>query len=362
MTILSTRPGCSPSIQRMEHGHAIVFSLALLILSVPTWAQRGAVTDKATPSICANIPHSDHPKAMLSNGTLEALVFLPDAENGYYRASRFDWSGVVGCVSYGGHKFFGEWFPKYDPLLNDSITGPVEEFRSSDGAIGYSDAKPGELFVKPGVGVLRRVDDSPYKFGFPYPLVDSGRWTVRVKQRSVTFTQKLNGPRGIAYVYEKTLKLDGAVMTLEHRLKNVGQKTIDTEVYDHDFLMFDGRPIGPGMTIRFPFKPEPETPLGPAAKIEGNNIVYQEELQPRQTVASYLKGYSGKASDYDFTIEDTNLKIGVQQTSDTPISRFYLWSIRSTVSPEAYIHLGIPPGKTMRWKIHYRFFAQSSLP
>jgi len=85
-------------------------------------------------------------------------------------------------------------------------------------------------------------------------------------------------------------------------------------------------------------------------------------LQPRQSVASYLKGYSDKAADYDFTVEDTNTKIGVQQTSDTPISRFYLWSIRSTVSPEAYIHLDIPPGKTRQWKIHYRFFAPSSLP
>lgn len=346
----------------MGHGHATVWALSLLFLAMPIWAQKGSIADQGHPSLCADIPNSDHPKALLSNGTLDALVFLPDAERGYYRASRFDWSGVVGCVSFNGHKLFGEWFPKYDPLLNDSITGPVEEFRSSDGAIGYSDAKPGDLFVKPGVGVLRKVDDSPYKFGFTYPLVDSGKWTVRVKQRSVTFTQELKGPRGIAYVYEKTLKLDGAVLTLEHRLKNVGQKTIQTEVYDHDFFMFDGHPTGPGMIIRFPFKPELETPLAPAARVEGNNIAYQEELQPRQTVASYIKGYSNKAADYNFTVEDNNTRIGVQQTSDSPISRFYLWSIRSTVSPEAYIHLDIPPGKTGRWKIHYRFFPLSSLP
>jgi hypothetical protein len=79
-------------------------------------------------------------------------------------------------------------------------------------------------------------------------------------------------------------------------------------------------------------------------------------------VASYLKGYSDKASDYDFTIQDKNTGVGVEQSSDNPISRFYLWSIRTTVSPEAYIHLNVPPGQTKDWQIHYRFFAPPAQP
>ena len=61
-------------------------------------------------------------------------------------SSLIHWSGVVGCVSLNGHKFFGEWFAQYDPLKNDSITGPVEEFRSDDGPIGHNGPK-GELFL-----------------------------------------------------------------------------------------------------------------------------------------------------------------------------------------------------------------------
>ena len=41
--------------------------------------------------------------------------------------------------------------------------------------------KPGGLFVKLGVGVLRKKDDSPYKFMYTYPLVDGGKWTVHAK-------------------------------------------------------------------------------------------------------------------------------------------------------------------------------------
>jgi len=94
-----------------------------------------------------------------------------------------------------------------------------------------------------------------------------------------------------------------------------------------------------------------------ALRLRSNDILYQEELQPGQTVASYLKGYSDKPSDYDFTIQNKNTGVGVEQSSDSPISRFYLWSIRTTVSPEAYIHLNVPPGETRKWKIHYRFFS-----
>jgi hypothetical protein len=327
-------------------------------------------------SDCAEVPHADHPKALLTNGKLNALVFLPDASNGYYRSTRFDWSGVVGCVSLNGHKFFGQWFAQYDPLKNDSITGPVEEFRIDDGpvvynglrpgelsvrpgAIGYKEARPGETFLKPGVGVLRKMDDSPYQFGGAYPIVDTGTWTVKTGKRSVRFRQVLRGPDGYAYVYEKTLTLDKnePVMTLWHSLKNTGKKAIETYVYDHDFFMLDDKPTGPGIVVHFNFEPKPLGEIGAAARIEGKDLVYVDALAPRKGVAGYLTGYSDDARDYDFTVEDTRSKVGVQQTSDHPLARLYFWSTQTTICPEGYINLNVAPGETSHWTLRYRFFA-----
>src|ERR1700733_12819430 len=78
---------------------------------------------------------TDCPKAEISNGAVQAVLYLPDAQKGYYRASRFDWSGVVPCLAYKGHTYFGVGFEHYDPMLADAIAGPVEEFRSQDGAL-----------------------------------------------------------------------------------------------------------------------------------------------------------------------------------------------------------------------------------
>lgn len=329
-----------------------------LLASAAVAAQNGSVT---AASGCAADPQVSAPHALISNGAVNAVVYLPDAKSGYYRGSRFDWSGVVGCVGYKGHRYFGVWFPRYDPLLHDAITGPVEEFRSADGesATFYDEARPGGLFIKPGVGVLRRIDDAPFKFSAPYPIVDGGRWAVHAGRSAVTFRQKLKSPIGVAYVYTKTLKLDphAPVLVLEHTLKNTGTRAIDTEVYDHDFYMFDGAPTGSGMTVRFPFEPQPAGPLENGARIDGRQIVFDRELKTGESVHSALTGYSEKVSDYDFSVENKNTGVGVEQSSDMPIARMFFWSIRTTVCPEAYIHLNIAPGETAHWTIRYRFYA-----
>ena len=338
-----------------------LFCLQLLVL-----LSAGATASAATPA-CTNLPHADHPKATLQQGQTTAVLFLPDAETGYYRASRFDWAGVIACLSYKGHTVFGEWFPRYDPLLNDAIAGPVEEFRSDDGALGYGAARPGEPFVKIGVGVLRRLDTSPYQFSVTYPLLDSGRRSTTTAPDRVTFTQELHAPTGVAYRHEKVLRLenDGKSLVLEHALTNLGSRPIVTDVYDHDFYTLDGKTTGPGMRVHFAFTPRSIPPptgqsdgtLEPAAAIEGSDLVYKQPLAPHQTVASYLGGYGPTSADYDITVSNTATGLSIRQTADRPISRLYLWSIPTTIAPEAYIHLNIAPGTTEHWTIRYTFQA-----
>jgi hypothetical protein len=77
------------------------------------------------------------------------------------------------------------------------------------------------FFSRPGSESYAGVDNSPYQFGFAYPIVDTGKWIVKVKPRSVTFRQVLRGPQAYAYIYEKKLTLDrsDSVLSLEHSLK-----------------------------------------------------------------------------------------------------------------------------------------------
>src|SRR6201999_3770089 len=101
---------------------------------------------------------SSCPRTELTSGPLHARFYLPDTRTGYYRSTRFDWSGIIAGLDYKGHNFFGHWNAKYDPTLNDAILGPVESFTP----IGYDQAQPGGTFLQLGVGILTKPDTLHY--------------------------------------------------------------------------------------------------------------------------------------------------------------------------------------------------------
>ena len=69
-----------------------------------------------------------YPSVDISNGTVQMKVYLPDADKGLYRATRFDWSGIIGSVQYKDHEYFGYWKDTHDPMIHEDLAGPVEGF------------------------------------------------------------------------------------------------------------------------------------------------------------------------------------------------------------------------------------------
>lgn len=294
------------------------------------------------------------PQAEISNAHIHAKLYLPDAQAGYYRATRFDWAGQIASLEWNGHNYFGQWFDKYDPKLHDAIMGPVEEFLPP---VGYDEAKTGNSFVKVGVGAIRRPEESEFHQFNTYEIADAGKRSVKSGKDWIEFTQELNDTNGYAYVYRKKLQLSGDKLVLEHHLKNTGHKDIATAVYEHNFFMLDGTPTGPDISIRFPFTVQAGGITNGLAEVHGSEFQYLQELKRGETVYTPLTGFGGDVKDYDIRVENHRTGAGVRQTSDRPIAKMVLWSIRSNVSPEAYIDLKIAPGKEESWNISYDFYA-----
>jgi hypothetical protein len=298
------------------------------------------------------------PEAEISSSVLHAKLYLPDAEQGYYRATRFDWSGVIASLEWNGHNYFGQWFPRYDPKLHDAIMGPVEEFLTRGEGLGYQEAKPGESFVKIGVGAVRKPEEKAFRQFNTYEITNPGKWDVHKRADSVEFTQTLPDTLGYAYVYTKTLRLAAGKpqLILEHRLRNTGRKTIESSVYEHNFYMLDGLPSGPDVVVKFPFEVHAKADLAGLAETRGMELAYLQELPQGKSVYSELQGYGDTAKDYDIRVENRKAGIGVRQTSDRPLSKLVFWSIRTTACPEAYIDMHIEPGKDFTWRISYDFY------
>ena len=93
------------------------------------------------------------------------------------------------------------------------------------------------------------------------------------------------------------------------------------------------------------------------AEIRGDELVYKRELQPKgESVFATVNGFGDTAKDNDIVVENSKAGAGVREIGNRPLSLVNFWSIRTTVCPEAYIHMRIEPGKTFTWKITYRFY------
>ena len=308
--------------------------------------------------IAAVAAAAGYPETEIWNGVVKAKLYLPDAENGSYRGTRFDYSGIITSLEYKGHQYFGQWYEKHDPKIHDAITGPVEEFLTGDAALGYAEAKPGGTFVRIGIGSIRKPDEPAFRRFETYDIVDPGKRTMRQGKDWIEFTHELKSPDGYAYLYTKRLSTPGnkPELVIEHSLKNTGQKVIETDQYNHNFFVIDNEVVGPDMSIRFAFEPKPKAELKNGGEIRGRDIVYSRELEKGESVFSELEGFGSTASDYDIRIENHKSGAGVRIRGDQPLSKVVFWSIRTTACPEPYVHIRLDPGKTAKWRIGYEFY------
>jgi len=313
---------------------------------------------------------ADFPTFEITNGQIRAHMYLPDAKNGYYRATRFDWSGVVYSLQYNGHDYYGRWFQTTDPMVHDfvykgpdivaspctAITGPVDEFAP----VGWEEAKPGGAFIKIGVGVLRKPDEGKYDNYRLYEIIDSGKWTIKKDRESIEFTQEVADlSSGYGYRYRKSVRLVNGKpeMVLEHSLKNAGTRAIRTSVYNHNFLVLDGQPPGPGFVITVPFQIQTGRPPNKdLAEIRGNQIIYLKTLEKQEVVTAPLRGFSDSPKDNEIRIENDRLGAGMSITGDRPLSSESLWSIRTVIAMEPFVSVTIEPAKEVTWKSTYNYY------
>jgi hypothetical protein len=302
----------------------------------------------------------------ISNGLITTRVAPPDLTRGFYRGTRFDQAGVVTSLIFKGRDFYGPWFDRVAPEVLDyaydaqgrvvggpdsATSGPVEEFAPLD-----FEAKSG-TFVKIGVGVLRQPDAQPYDHYRHYKIEDAGKRATKITRDCVTFTQTLSS-NGIAYVYEKTLRLvpGKPQLVIEHRLKNTGSKPITTTVYDHNFLRL--KPSNASVRVTFPF---PITAASPPpadlVRIDGGTLTYLRPMKNKERISFLITGFGDDAKDYDFRVQDTASGAGIHVRGDRPLTRLNIFSIDKVQSVEPYIAITLERGEEIRWRYTYSFMA-----
>lgn len=313
------------------------------------------------------------PSAMISNGQIEATVLLPDAQTGFYRGTRFDWSGLISSLTVHGQPIYGTWFDQIAPNVFDFVTfkgkivsgpntavlGPVDAYDPS-GPESWAVAAPGEGFLKIGVGLLRKPEGgAAYSSYKTYDIIDGGNWTTHCAKDHVTFEQVVQSTDGLyGYVYKKTLRLVAGQpeLLIEHSLQNTGHKALKTTSFNHNFFTLAGDPSADGLMLKTPFEIISSRRLTDVANVKGNQLTFERVLNPEEVLSTPITGFETTPSNYDFTLSNRS-GAGYRVQSDRPLSALTLWSIKSTVSVEPFITLEIDSAAAETWTFHYSFMA-----
>jgi hypothetical protein len=301
---------------------------------------------------------SNYPGAEISNEHVTMKLFLPDPEKGVYRATRFDWSGIIGSLKYKDHEYFGYWKDTHDPMFHEDLSGPVESNIAP--GLGFEEAKAGGKFIRIGIGILERPDEKPFEAFKTYKIIDHGKWDVREGKDWIEFKHTVDSDFGYGYVYTKRieLKTEEPGFTLSHSLENTGSKTIETDQYNHNFFIIDGEKSGPALSIKFPYSISTDNDLRDVMEIKNQELYFVKSLTKGKSIWMELNGYGDNIKDHQVEVINKKSGAGIKFSMDKPLYRMVFWACETTYCPENFIYISVAPGKKEKWISDYTLFIQ----
>jgi len=296
---------------------------------------------------------------ILHSAQLSLTIHLPDRENGIYRGARFDWSSNISNLEYQGHSWFSPWkLGDTDPTANDqTVIGIGGEFGRGDsgmtGPLAYESTKPGDTFLKIGVGEVLRPDKKDYCFYTNYPVTKPAEWDIEQSEESITMTQQAS-LRDYGYIYQRKITLNDKLpgFTVEQKLENIGEQRICQYYYDHNFTNVDGMPPSPAWRLEFPFAPVAVLPLGNKTVIDGNILKITRTI-PRGALFTPITGFEQTIANNSFTLWNDIIGQGLSVNIDKPLVKFALFASGCAVCPEPFIDINIALGESITWNTNY---------
>ena len=331
------------------------------------FALSGGCTHTADDVAPATRPSNRIATHTLAEGDLVVQVHSPGT---HYRGRRFDWSGMIGRTTFGKRVIWEEWNADEDRDKDDAnAVGPAMEF-GMERPLGYEDAAIGEAFVKIGVGLLRRESDKPYFFRHPYAFAaEPPPWVERSGPTWYQTSQSLESPIGYGYRYRKSIQIErgGTELVLKCELTNTGTKTIETDVYVHNFFRLNGNGWQEKSSVKF------ERPVSIAAGRKLPDVLSFDATASTVTIVKPLKAgqacwvpFVASPGDEAALARSFRLSsadgLNVRAEVDRSPKKFVLFGLEQVTCVEPFVDLHLLPGEQITWTYRYEFEFASPQP
>jgi hypothetical protein len=298
-----------------------------------------------------------YPRMVMKTGAgLRTFIYEPDPAEGYYRSCRFDYSSMIGSITYDSHRIFREWKTPHSPDDNEGGIGISEEFNINADAgtpspPGYDEAGDGGTFVKIGVGALVKTGGS-YQFYGNYQIADPGTWTVTRGIDWIQFVHELGGVNGYGYIYTRRYNFNTSEnsFTIEKTLENTGTKAMLAEQYAHNFFNIDNTDICPDYSVTFGWNLSGGIN---GTEISGNTISISQNVT--ESIYGQPGGYSGGENENSIIIKNSATGGMVSITGSEPVGRCAFFATPIAICPEIFVLFNVDPQDSKTWSNTYTF-------
>ncbi len=288
------------------------------------------------------------------------MILVVETPGEVYRGTRFDWNGSIIHAGYQGKELLNEERTVFhrNPALCGR--GMMNEFGIKR-PVGYNDPDS-EWFPKIGTGWLKK-DSEPYNFLKTYERDElSYEYTSFdfENQPGVAFCCTSGERDGYSYRYQKTITLEDSGFVTRYELTNLGDKTISTDEYVHNFLAPYGHHMNHDFSLHFAWQLNPpifDEYVDPENLIRiSENKVYLSK-EPSKDTPFFLgcisgepvtDGSSGIPAQWCYRNDKTGLIIS--ETGNFMIEKADVWGMRHVVSPELFYGFTLKKGETTTWE------------
>ncbi len=282
---------------------------------------------------------------ILQNERLKVEIATPGET---YRRSRYDWTGMVTQVTLDGtHTFFA-------PEVVEGLGGRglVDLFEFKNTRI-YEETEIADRFPLIGVGLLKKGDFDPFCFFKEYDVQPFHReW--REIENGYLFDTFPTLCQGVAIRQKKELTLDGATLVMRHTIRNVGEKAVELQSFNHNFFCFDNAPIDSNYELHLPYKPLADVRRGRLSV--GSHSIRLDEFDPGDGETAFvLHGYE-QLKESSLVVENKAVGLGVSVDEDFPSIRSYNWVCAKAFCPETFCDLTLEPGQEKQFTRRYTFY------
>lgn len=225
-------------------------------------------------------------------------------------------------------------------------------------------ANTGEWFLKPGVGLLRqRADGAPYDMWKAYECRPFAV-TAEIGTTAAVFCQK-GAAGGFGLEIEKRYSLEENRLILDISAVNIGEKPLELQEYQHNFVSIEGMRTDRGYILELPcekavstitkktLRQGDEILLPSAVTVAGSEVRWQSDMTEK--VLYHRSEEIDASAPSRWTLRHTGSGVSVTEHTVFTPTRIDVWSIEHCVCAEFYQTVQLVPDKTAHWRRIWTF-------